>query len=160
MTVCNTALATPGAFLQFVLKKKDEKLFLLGKINFCKILNMLKKSPTRETNNLSTDVDNKTYTILERLHDLSKKKKKSFKTFEAIFLQNLRNNVRPKSLKQISSKILETIFLLNLWNYFHPKSLKLISSKINFPPKYSQNIKVYYCVFFCFFCFSIFLFGP
>ena len=35
----------------------------------------LKKSRIRETSNLSTDADRRTDTILERLRDLSKKKK-------------------------------------------------------------------------------------
>ena len=36
---------------------------------------ILKKSRIRETKNLSTDADSSTDTILERLRDLSKKKK-------------------------------------------------------------------------------------
>ena len=36
-----------------------------------------KKSCIRETKNLSTDADNRTDTILERLRDLSKKNKKN-----------------------------------------------------------------------------------
>ena len=36
----------------------------------------VKKSRIRETKNLSTDADSKTDTILERLHNLSKKKEK------------------------------------------------------------------------------------
>ena len=37
--------------------------------------NLKKKSRIRETKNLSTDADSRTDTILERLQDLSKKKK-------------------------------------------------------------------------------------
>ena len=36
----------------------------------------LKKSRIRETKNLSTDADSRTDTVLESLHDLSKKKNK------------------------------------------------------------------------------------
>ena len=55
---------------------------------------ILQKFRIRETKNLSTDADSRTDTILERLRDLSLKKKnlkikKSSKIFETIFLQNL-----------------------------------------------------------------------
>ena len=91
-------------------------------------------------------------------------KKKTFKIFEIIFLQNLWNyflqnlwnnfcpksfkliffpklwnNFPPKSLKLISSKIFETNYLQNLWNKFPPKSLKLISSNI-YATNFFQNL--------------------
>ena len=48
----------------------------------------VEKSRIRETKNLSTNADSRTDTILERLRDLYNKKKSS-KSFETIFLQNL-----------------------------------------------------------------------
>ena len=113
-----------------------------------------KKSSLRETKNISTDADSRTDTILERLRDLSERKKKKYissKIIETIFLQNLWNYFLPKSLKLSSSKNFETIFLQNLWNKLHPKSLKQFSSKIfrNFSSKifetnFLQNLWKYF----------------
>ena len=48
----------------------------LAKPHWLSMYNREKKSRIRETSNLSTDADRRTDTILERLRDLSKKKKK------------------------------------------------------------------------------------
>ena len=113
------------------------------------LLNIInKKSCIRETKNLSTDVDSRTDTILERLPDLSERRKKiyiyiSFKKFETIlwnyFLPKSLKLSSSKTLKQFSSKNSDTNCVQNLWKNFPQKPLKIFSSKI-FNTNFLQNL--------------------